>query len=61
MNNAAPDGVPPRRIDDFKKTPALHTSERPEAGIFHKNEEFHGSGTNRIDSYLMSTDFFNQD
>ena len=61
MNTVAPDNAPPLQIDDFIKTPARRASERPEAGILHIKEDSHGSGTNGIDSYLMSTDFFNQD
>ena len=47
---AAPDGAPPRRIDDqkIKKTPCPAVPRRgPEAGVLRIHYDFHGSCVNQ--------------
>ena len=59
MNNAAPDGTPPRRISDkkFKKIPAHRFGETLRYLSFLREYDseydFRGPGVNRIDSCLF--------
>jgi len=52
---AAPDGVPPRRTGNknSKKTLPAVPLRGPEAGVLRIQEDVHGPGVNRIDSYLF--------
>ena len=55
MIAAAPDGTLPRRIGDKKFKNSLPAVPRrsPEAEVLGRDYDFHGSGVNRIDSYLF--------
>jgi hypothetical protein len=61
MNATAPDRAPPRRIGDERKKNSLPAVPRrgPEAVVLRGEYDFHGSGVNRIYSYLfLQSPFF---
>ena len=55
MNATALEGAPPRRIGDYQKnTPCCQClSEALMPGVLRVEDDFHGSGVNRIDLCLV--------